>query len=156
MLNHAVLMGRLTADPELRYTPNNVAVVRFTLAVDRNFAAAGTERKTDFIDIVSWRQQAEFVSKYFRKGQLVAVEGAIQTDSYTDNQGIKRKRFEIVADRVHFAESRNSSANSGQAYASVPQVQASGVPAVQQPAPTFAVGDAGDFQEISSDDDLPF
>lgn len=156
MLNHVVLMGRLTADPEIRYTPNNVAVASYTLAVERSYSSQGEQRKADFIDCTSWRQQAEFVSKYFRKGQLVAVEGAIQTDSYTDNQGIKRKRFEIVADRVHFAESRNSSANNGQAYASVPQVQASGVPAVQQPAPTFAVGDAGDFQEISSDDDLPF
>ena len=156
MLNHAVLMGRLTADPELRYTPNNVAVVRFTLAVDRNFAAAGTERKTDFIDIVCWRQQAEFVSKYFRKGQLVAVEGSIQADSYTDNQGIRRKRVEILAERVHFAESKNNSGNNGQAYAPVSQASAPSMPAVQQPASTFAVGDAGDFQEISSDDDLPF
>ena len=110
MLNKAVLMGRLTADPELKYTPSNVAVVRFTLAVERTHAPQGEERKADFIDIQAWRQSAEFVSKYFRKGQLVAVEGAIQTGSYTDKKGIKRKKFEIVADRMHFAEGKRDNA----------------------------------------------
>ncbi|MFR1179479.1 MAG: single-stranded DNA-binding protein, partial [Bacilli bacterium] len=79
MLNSVVLMGRLTAEPELRHTPNGIAVTSFTLAVNRSYAKAGSERATDFIDIVAWRNTAEFVSRYFTKGQLVAVEGSIQT-----------------------------------------------------------------------------
>ena len=105
MLNVVALMGRLTADPELRYTQgSNIPVTTFTLAVDRSYVKQGTERQADFIDIVAWRSTAEFVSRYFRKGQLVAVQGSIQTRSYEDKQGIKRKAFEIVADSVHFAE----------------------------------------------------
>lgn len=106
MLNSAILMGRLTADPELKYTQSNVAVIRITLAVERSYAKQGEERITDFIDVVAWRQTAEFVSRYFRKGQLVAVEGSIQTGSYTDRDGNKRKTFEVVAERVHFAEAK--------------------------------------------------
>ena len=109
MLNTAVLMGRLTADPELRHTPNNLAVTSFTLAVDRSYVKSGAERQTDFIDVVAWRSTAEFVCRYFHKGQLVAVQGSIQTRSYTDREGIKRKAFEIVADNVHFAESKRDS-----------------------------------------------
>lgn len=145
MLNSAILMGRLTADPELRHTPNGVAVVRFTLAVERSYAAQGTERQTDFIDVTAWRRTAEFVSRYFHKGQLVAVQGSIQTRSYTDNQGVKRKAFEIVADNVHFAEAKRD------AYA------APSAPSFDQPTtpPAYASGDVGDFQEIA-DEDLPF
>ena len=153
MLNVAVLMGRLVADPELRHTANDISVTSFTLAVDRSYVKSGSDRQTDFIDIVAWRSTADFVCKYFRKGQLVAVQGSIQTRTYTDSQGNKRKAFEIVADNVHFAEPKRDNsqgASMGGAYHSRPE------PAVQQPAPTFAVGDAGDFQEISSDDDLPF
>ena len=105
MLNTAVLMGRLTADPELRHTPNNLAVTSFTLAVDRSYVKSGAERQTDFIDVVAWRSTAEFVCRYFHKGQLVAVQGSIQTRSYTDREGIKRKAFEIVADNGPFAGS---------------------------------------------------
>ena len=104
MLNRAILMGRLTADPELRQTPNGVSVASFTLAVNRNYSK-NAQQQTDFIDIVAWRQTAEFVSRYFRKGQLVAVDGRIETRSYTDRNGVNRKAFEIVADQVHFAES---------------------------------------------------
>ena len=104
MLNNTVLMGRLTADPELKHTQSGNAVVRFTLAVDRSYAKAGEERKTDFIDIIAWRSTAEFVSRYFQKGMLVAVQGSIQTGSYTDKEGIKRKSFDVVASQVHFAE----------------------------------------------------
>lgn len=134
MLNSTTLMGRLTADPERRQTPNNIPVTRFTLAVERNFSSGG-ERQTDFIDIVAWRKTAEFVSRYFHKGMQVAVQGSIQTRSYTDNQGIKRKAFEIVADNVYFAEPKR---DSGPSYS------------YSQPN----VG-AGDFEEIP-DDDLPF
>ena len=112
MLNSVILMGRLTANPELRHTPNDIAVTSFTLAVDRGYAKAGAERVTDFIDIVAWRNTAEFVSKYFRKGQLVAVEGSIQTRSYQDKEGNKRKAFEVVASQVHFAEPKRDTNNS--------------------------------------------
>ena len=102
MLNTAILMGRLTSDPELRYTPNNTAVTSFTLAVERSYVKSGTDRQVDFIDVVVWRQTAEFVCKYFHKGQLAAVQGSIQTRSYTDKDGNKRKAFEVVAESVHF------------------------------------------------------
>lgn len=149
MLNVAVLMGRLVADPELRHTPNGISVTSFTLAVDRSYVKAGAERQTDFIDIVAWRNTAEFVCKYFRKGQLAAVQGSIQTRSYTDRDGNKRKAFEIVADNVHFAESKRDSAGSGNAR-SKPES------ADQQPASAYESGNTGDFEEMPTDDDLPF
>ena len=104
MLNNTVLMGRLTADPELKHTQSGNAVVRFTLAVERSYAKSGEQRQTDFIDVIAWRSTAEFVSRYFQKGMLVAVQGSIQTGSYTDREGIKRKSFDVVASQVHFAE----------------------------------------------------
>lgn len=115
MLNHAVLMGRLVADPELRHTPNSIPVTRFTLAVDRNFSSQSGERQTDFIDITAWRKTAEFVSRYFHKGMLVAVQGSIQTRSYTDGKGNKRKAVEVVADQVHFAEPKQENNSDGAA-----------------------------------------
>ena len=87
MLNVAVLMGRLVADPELRHTANDISVTSFTLAVDRSYVKAGSDRQTDFIDIVAWRSTADFVCNYFRKGQLVAVQGSIQTRTYTGQPG---------------------------------------------------------------------
>lgn len=148
MLNNVVLMGRLVADPELRHTPNDIAVTSFTLAVNRSYVKSGSERQTDFIDIVAWRSTAEFVSKYFHKGQLVAVQGSIQTRTYQDKEGNKRKAFEIVADNVYFAESKRDGANyNNDAYADINQNA--------QPS-AYASGDADDFQEVPSDDDLPF
>lgn len=110
MLNTAILMGRLTTDAELKYTTNNVPVSSFTIAVDRQFKS-GDERETDFINIVAWRHTAEFVTKWFKKGQLIAVEGAIQTRKYTDKDGNKRTAFEVVANNVHFAGSKNEQQN---------------------------------------------
>ena len=112
MLNVAAIMGRLVADPELRHTPNDIAVTTFTLAVDRSYSRAGTERQTDFIDVVAWRQTAEFVCKYFSKGRMMAVTGSIQTRNYEDKQGNKRKAFEIVANDVSFADSKRDSSGS--------------------------------------------
>lgn len=137
-LNVAVLMGRLTADPELKHTPNNVSVTSFTLAVERSYVKAGAEREADFIQICCWRQTAEFAAKYFRKGQLIAVQGSIQTRSYTDKEGNKRKVFEVVADNVHFAEGKKDGNNS--------PYQAEQKPAV----------DTGDFEEMPDSSDLPF
>lgn len=112
MLNVTVLMGRLVADPELRHTQSDIAVTSFTIAVDRSYQKAGADRQADFIDIVAWRSTAEFVCKYFSKGQLVAVQGSIQTRSYQDKDGNKRKAFEIVADEVHFAEKKKEQLSS--------------------------------------------
>lgn len=109
MLNRVVVMGRMVRDPELRYTPTNTPVCSFTLAVERSYAPQGQERETDFIDIVAWRHTAEFVSKYFRKGQLVAAEGKLQGRKWKDKFEQNRVSFEIIADEVFFAESRRES-----------------------------------------------
>lgn len=101
MLNVIAIMGRLTAEPELRHTPNGVATCTFRIAVERSFARAGEERKADFIDIVTWRKTAEFVCKYFGKGSLIAVNGSLQTRSYEDKNGNRRTAYEVVADNVH-------------------------------------------------------
>lgn len=106
MLNSVSLMGRLTTTPELRTTASGIAMTNFCLAVDRNYNKSGEERQADFIDAIAWRNTAEFLCKYFRKGQLIAIEGFIQTDTYDDKQGIRRKSFQIVAERVHFAGSK--------------------------------------------------
>ena len=135
MLNVAAIMGRLVADPELRHTPNDIAVTTFTLAVDRSYSRAGTERQTDFIDVVAWRQTAEFVCKYFSKGRMMAVTGSIQTRNYEDKQGNKRKAFEIVANDVSFADSkRDSSGSAPGSYDSAPAVQQRPA-AYSEPAP---------------------
>lgn len=159
MLNKAILMGRLTADPEVKQTPNGISVATFSLAVNRSFQAKGTERHADFINIVAWRQTAEFVGKYFVKGQLIAVEGSIQTRNYEDKQGNKRTAFEVVADQVHFAESKNSNQNSG-GEEKTPSNNFPVPPKQNFPEPekgtSFTIGDFGDFEEIDTDDDLPF
>ncbi len=109
MLNHITLMGRLTRDPELRYTQTGTPVASFTLAVERDFGSRdGADRQTDFIDIVAWRQTGEFVSKYFTKGQMAAVSGRLQIREWTDREGGKRRSAEVVADNVYFAESKRS------------------------------------------------
>lgn len=145
-MNVVVLMGRLTDNPELRHTQSNIAVTSFTLAVNRRYSS-GEDRQADFINIVAWRQTAEFVSKYFTKGQLVAVEGSIQTRKYQDKDGNNRTAFEVVASNVHFAEPKRNSGNGGY----VPQVGDDAAPAV-----SVNNSDAGDFSDIAGDDDLPF
>lgn len=107
MLNHIVLMGRLTKDPELRHTQSGTPVASFRLAVDRDFKDKATgEKATDFIDIVVWRQTAEFVSRYFQKGRMAVVDGRLQTRSYQDRDGNKRTAVEVVSDHVYFGDSR--------------------------------------------------
>ena len=107
MLNHIVIMGRLTRDPELRYTQSQTPVVSFSLAVDRDFGGRdGGEKQTDFIDCVAWRQTAEFVSKYFTKGSMAVVSGRLQIRDWTDRDGGKRRSAEVVADNVYFGESK--------------------------------------------------
>lgn len=147
MLNVAIIMGRLTADPELRTTPSGVTVVRFRVAVDRRFQKQGAEKQTDFINVVAWRQNAEFVSRYFQRGSMIAVRGSIRMDNYEDKDGNKRTSFEVVADEVSFCGSK---AETGTGARQNEQ------PARVQPAASFATGGADDFEEIPISDDLPF
>ena len=110
MLNHIVIMGRLTRDPELRTTQAGVSVTSFSVAVDRDFGGRdGGERQTDFIDCVAWRQTGEFVSRYFHKGSMIVVSGRLQSRKWQDREGNNRTNWEIQADNVYFGESRNSS-----------------------------------------------
>ncbi len=144
MVNSVVIMGRLTYDPELRTTPNGISVVRFQVACDRNFQRSGEERKADFIDVTAWRQTAEFISRYFHKGSMIAVEGSIQTENFTDQNGNKRKSVQVVANNVSFCGSKAESGTNSN-------------PAYSQPAPSYASADNSDFEEIvDDDDDLPF
>ena len=113
MLNHIVVMGRLTRDPELRYTQSQTPVASFTVAVDRDFSNRDSgERQTDFIDCVAWRQTAEFVSKYFQKGSMAVVSGRLQIRDWTDREGGKRRSAEIVVDNMYFGESKRRDGDS--------------------------------------------
>lgn len=112
MLNHVTIMGRLGADPELRYTNGKLPVARFSLAVDRDYKdKASGERATDWINVVAWRGTAEYAAKYFRKGRMAVVEGRLQTGSYTDQAGNKRNYTEVVAENIYFADSKTSDGN---------------------------------------------
>lgn len=144
MLNCVAIMGRLTNDPELKSTNDGVHVLSFTVAVDRNFVRQGEERQADFIDCVAWRQQAEFISRYFHKGSMIAIQGAIQTRNWEDKNGSKRKSTEILVNSVNFCGSK-SETNTGAVQNNEPF----------QPATSFATADEGDFKEIP-EDDLPF
>ena len=151
MLNHIVLMGRLTRDPELRRTQTGTAVASFTLAVERDFGAQGGERQTDFIDIVAWRNTAEFVSKYFVKGQMAVVSGRLQIRDWTDRDGGKRRSAEVVADNVYFGESKRDRDSYGSA-------QSSGGYSGGNFASEYTSPVSGsDFTELDEDDgNLPF
>ncbi len=150
MMNVVALMGRLTADPELKTTSTGVSMCRFSLAVERNYAKAGTERQTDFINCLAWRQTAEFVCKYFVKGQLMALDGSIQTGSYTDNNGNKRYSFDVVVNNVNFTGDRRGSQGGQGGYAPTTQRRDSA------PAASYSNGSRDDFQDMPLDDDLPF
>lgn len=143
MLNSAIIMGRLTADPELRSTPNGISVTSFSVAVDRNYQRQGEERQTDFINVVAWRQTAEFVTRYFRKGSMIAVQGSIQTRSYEDKNGNKRYAVEIVADNVSFCGSKAETGTGNQARYEAPA----------QNAPSYQSADTNAFDNISSGND---
>lgn len=148
MVNCVVLMGRLVRDPELKTTPTGVSVTSFRIAVDRDFVKAGEERQADFIDIVAWRQSAEFVCKFFRKGSMIAVQGSLQSRSYEDKNGNKRTAYEVIADKVNFCGSKTDSGTAGGTRTEEARAAA--------PAPSYATGDAGDFGTLPTDDDLPF
>ena len=114
MLNKVVLMGRLTKDPELRRTGSGTAVTSFSLACDRDFKSQSGDKETDFIEVVAWKNTAEFVSKYFSKGRMAVVEGRLQIRDWTDKAGNKRTTAEVVADNVYFADSKRSESNENQ------------------------------------------
>ena len=152
MLNVVAIMGRLVADPELRTTTQGHSVCSFRIACDRGYVQQGQERQADFIDIVAWRQQADFVSKYFQKGSMIAVDGRLQTRQYQDKQGSKRTAVEVVANNISFAGAKRQD---GQNAPSYEQQTASHVE--QAKAQTgFAQGSADDFAVINDNDDLPF
>ena len=158
MLNHIVLMGRLTRDPELRRTGSGVAVASFTLAVDRDYAAQGAEKETDFVDIVAWRSTAEFVSKYFSKGRMAVVSGRLQIRNWQDKEGNKRRSAEVVADNVYFGDSKRDSDGYGApAYGSAPAYGGNQGGYGAAPAYGAPTHDMGGFAEIDDQDgDLPF
>lgn len=136
MLNSAILMGRLTSSPELKTTNNNISVCSFTVAVDRAYQVKGQEKQTDFINCVAWRNNAEFITKYFGKGQMIAIEGSIQTRSYEDKDGNKRTAFEVVVDRASFCGGKNENAsNNTQADISAPGVAFDEAPAIDDDLP---------------------
>lgn len=112
-MNKVVLVGRLTAKPELRYTNSNTAFLRFTIAVNRNFTSADGKREADFINVVAWRKQAETISKYFDKGNLIAIEGRLQTGSYDDREGNKRYTMDVALDNFEFVEGKNRTQTDG-------------------------------------------
>ena len=154
MLNHIVLMGRLTRDPELRRTGGGIAVASFTLAVDRDYAAQGAERETDFVDIVAWRSTAEFVSKYFTKGRMAVLSGRLQIRNWQDKDGNKRRSAEVVANDVYFGDSKRDGAAPGGFDQSIPSYAAAPAPA-SYAAP--ANGGASDFAMLDDNDpELPF
>lgn len=152
MINNVVLMGRLVATPELKSTPAGNTVTSFSLAVERSYARQGEQRQTDFINCVAWRSTAEFITRYFQKGSMIAVTGSIQTRNYEDKNGNKRTAFEVLVSQATFcgskAETGASGGNDGynRSY-SAP---------VQTAAPSSSTGNDGDFEEIAGDDDLPF
>lgn len=158
MLNRVILMGRLVADPELKTTGTGISVTSFRIAVDRSYVKSGEERKADFIDIVCWRQTAEFVCRYFSKGSLIAVEGQLQSRTYQAKDGSNRYVVEVVADNVSFTGERREAGSYSQGYNQgyAPAPSYGQMPVEPQPAPSYQSGTNSDFQEIPLDDDLPF
>ena len=156
-LNKVILMGNLTAEPELKQTPSGVSVCSCRIGVQRRFRDANGNYASDFINIAAWRQNAEFVSKYFHKGSSIVVVGSLQTRDYTDQQGSKRTFTEVVADEISFGASKSDSAapafagmgDAGQTPYYAPQNAPASAPAAQQPA-------APKFEDIGGDEDLPF
>lgn len=151
-------MGRLVAEPELKTTGTGISVCSFCVAVDRNYVKQGTERQTDFINVVAWRQTAEFLCRYFAKGQLVALDGSLQSRTYQDRDGNNRSVTEVIADNIYFTGDRRERSSNG-SYGSygVPMPQDAPVqPSAAASANAYTSGMPEDFEELPSDDDLPF
>ena len=149
-MNVVCLLGRLTATPEQKTTQGGVSVTSFSVAVDRTYQPKGAEqRQADFINCVAWRNTAEFICRYFQKGQHIALQGSLQSRNYTDKDGNRRTVYEVVVDNAFFAESKGN----GQG---MPRSMDSQIPTYVKSAPAFSNAGAGDFEEIVGDDDLPF
>lgn len=144
MINNITLMGRLTADPELRTTQTGRSVSSFSIAVDRGYVRAGEERQADFINIVAWQQQAEFVCRYFKKGSMIALTGRLESRRYEDSQGNKRTAYEVIANNVSFCGSKAETGTASYADSGDQRV-----------APSYQTAKAADFEEIP-DEELPF
>ena len=140
MLNCVTLMGRLTADPELRTTTSGKEVATFCIAVDRSFVKPGEQRQADFINIVAWEKTAKFIRDYFSKGSMIAIQGAIQTRNYEDKNGNKRTAFEVIAREVSFCGDKKENSSTAQNSSTAPNLDVA----------------ADDFEEIDTDEDLPF
>ena len=149
MLNAVAIMGRLVADPELRTTPAGANVCQFRIACDRDFAKQGAQRQADFIDIVAWRSQADFVSRYFQKGSLIAIKGRVQTNSYKDKNGNNRTSVAVVADTINFAGSKGTGKPVDEGGEAPPAGYRP-----SEPAPEHS--ESNDFAVIDDSDDLPF
>ena len=150
-LNKVVRCGRMTADPELKQTASGIAVVSFTLSVNRRYQTKNADgaqaQQADFISVVAWRQTAEFISRYFRKGSALCITGSIQTRTWQDQQGQKRYATEVVADEAMFVDSKNDSPNAGGAYST---------DTYNAPSYSSSPASAPKFEELKTDDDLPF
>ena len=151
MLNVVAIMGRLVADPELKITPAGISVCTFRIACDRNFVQQGQQRQADFIDVVAWRHNADFLCKYFAKGSMVAVQGRLQTRQYQDRNGSNRTAVEVVADSLSFAGSNKNPG--GQAVDDGGEAPPSSSP---ETTSAYSQGSAEDFEVIDDNDDLPF
>ena len=160
MLNKVILMGRLCADPDFRQTQSGIAVCRIRVAIDRPYTSKSTgERQADFINVVCWRQQAEFVSRYFHKGSMIIVEGRLQNADYTDGNGVKHYSMDVQADNVTFGETRAAAQANGNyttPQAAPQQPAAAPAPQQQNNSVPIQLGDLSDFEEILSDGEVPF
>ena len=151
--NKAILIGNMTADPELKQTASGLSVCSFSIAVNRKFAPEGAQN-VDFINIVAWRQQAEFITRYFKKGMPILICGQIQTRTWSDNQGNKRYATEVIADEVSFVNSKESSSEGEKNAHSAPSANVPYVPDAYA-SPGFA-GNSPAFEELPTDESLPF
>ena len=157
MLNVVAIMGRLVADPELRTTPAGHSVCSFRIACDRSYVQQGQERQADFIDIVAWRHQADFVSKYFQKDSMIAVEGNLQTRNYQDKNGNNRTAVEVVANNISFAGAKPVDKPAAASYDQQTKNHVQQAKAAQYaPQPAYTQGSMDDFAVINDNDDLPF
>ena len=160
MLNVVAIMGRLARDPELRQTTTGKNVASFRIACDRGRRDANGQSQADWIDVVAWDRQAEFVCKYFQKGSLIVVDGRLQSRSYQDKTGANRTAVEVVANNINFAGSKSNGSNQGggsyQNAAPSYQNAAPARPAAVEAAPSYSAGNADDFAVIDDSDDLPF
>lgn len=150
--NKVILIGNLTADPEIRQTPSNISVCRFTIAINRRFARSSSQdsqgqQTADFITVVAWRQSAEFVARYFKKGRPILVCGQLQSRSWTDQAGTRHFATEVVADEVSFVESKGDAPAGGNNTQYTPDAYGT---------PTYTGGSAAGFEEMPADDNLPF